>query len=45
VWRGVMPIDAIETVRAARPRSIQSEEQASFLLKFWRSLHASTDVT
>jgi atypical dual specificity phosphatase len=44
VWRGVKPLEAIETVRSARPRSIQSEEQAEFLMRFWRSLSASEDV-
>jgi atypical dual specificity phosphatase len=34
VWRGQSALDAIERVRAIKPRSIQSVEQAEFLTRF-----------
>lgn len=34
VWRGQSALDAIERVRAIKPRSIQSIEQAEFLTRF-----------
>jgi atypical dual specificity phosphatase len=33
VWQGATPLEAIERVRAIRPRSIQSDEQAALLTR------------
>ncbi|MCB9631141.1 MAG: dual specificity protein phosphatase family protein [Sandaracinus sp.] len=36
IWRGTSAVDAIERVRALRPRTIQSDEQVRFLGSFER---------
>jgi atypical dual specificity phosphatase len=41
IYRGALPSQAVERLRAINPRYIQSEAQMVFLREFWASLQAS----